>query len=483
MRKRLPLLLVFLLLSALTPHSAHSIEMKRYIIKVDPGYRAAIENSFTRAGGTVSERFSSIFSGFVVELPAIPILSRSLSNRIQIIQEDIPIRLSQSTQSSAPWALDRIDQRALPLSNSFTYKNGGAGSTIYIVDSGIADHDDFGERVSNVGFTAFSDGRGFRDCQGHGTHVASLAAGNNYGVAKNATLVSVRVFECSDSTTLSAILNGLDWILSNSNTNSKSKAVVNMSLGTNSTVTLLDQAVAKIVDAGIPVVVAAGNQDAGAPGAINACNASPAREPKAITVGATTSTDGRSTFSNFGSCVDINAPGSSILGAYIPNPTSTATLSGTSMSSPLVAGAVANYLGFEPNATTAMVAEYISQKSTKNVISGLVTGTPNRLLYVPPDDNPISLSITPANLVTRSTSVSLTFTAGQNGIANFRVNGREIIGCSNITTSSEVAQCTWRPSRHGNNVVEVRLSPTTTSISSTTAKSLSVTVTPRTGSR
>jgi len=310
-----------------------------------------------------------------------------------------------------------------------------------------------------------------------------LAAGNNYGVAKNATLVSVRVFECSDSTTLSAILNGLDWILSNSNTNSKSKAVVNMSLGTNSTVTLLDQAVAKIVDAGIPVVVAAGNQDAGAPGAINACNASPAREPKAITVGATTSTDGRSTFSNFGSCVDINAPGSSILGAYIPNPTSTATLSGTSMSSPLVAGAVANYLGFEPNATTAMVAEYISQKSTKNVISGLVTGTPNRLLYVPPDDNPISLSITPANLVTRSTSVSLTFTAGQSGIANFRANGREIIGCSNITTSSEVAQCTWRPSRHGNNVVEVRLSPTTTSISSTTAKSLSVTVTPRTGSR
>lgn len=485
MRKWLPLLLSMILLPALTPHSAQPVEMKRYIIKVDPGYRATIENSLTRIGGRVSDRFSSIFSGFVVELPSLPILSRSVSSRIQVIQEDIPIRLTETTQSLSAqlWALDRIDQRTLPLSNSFTYKNGGVGTTIYIVDSGIADHDDFGERVSNVGFTAFSDGRGFRDCQGHGTHVASLAAGTTYGVAKNATLVSVRVFECSDSTTLSAILNGLDWILSNTNTNSKTKAVVNMSLGSNSIVTLLDDAVARVVDAGIPVVVAAGNQDAGAPSAINACNASPAREPKAITVGATTSIDGRSTFSNFGSCVDLNAPGSSILGAYIPNPTSTATLSGTSMAAPIVAGAVANYLGFEPNATTAMVSEYLIQKSTKNVITSLQVGTPNRLLYVPPDDNPISLSISPSNVISRSSSVSLSFVAGQSGTATFRANGREIVGCKSVSTVSEIAQCSWRPARHGNNVVEVRLTPTSTSISSTREKSLNVTVNPRTGGR
>jgi hypothetical protein len=171
------------------------------------------------------------------------------------------------------------------------------------------------------------------------------------------------------------------------------------------------------------------------------------------------------------------------LGADTPTATATQTISGTSMASPFVAGAVANYLGFEPSATPAMVNEFLIQKSSKNVLSGLPAGTPNRLLYVPPDDNPISLSVTPASTISRSTSVTLSFNAGQNGTVNFRANGREIWGCKNVSTISEVAQCTWRPSRHGNNVVEVRITPTTTSISSTTRKSLSLTVTPRTGSR
>ena len=480
MRKWLPLLLVSLILPTLPPTIAQPVEMKRYIIKVDPGYRAVLESTFLRAGGKVTDRFSEIFSGFVVELPSIPILARSTSRRIQIIQEDIPVRLNQSVQSSAPWGLDRIDQRSLPLDNTFSYEAGGRGSTIYIVDSGIADHNDFGERVSNVGFTAFSDGRGFRDCQGHGTHVASLAAGTTYGVAKNARLVAVRVFECSDSTTLSAILNGLDWILSNSNTNPKTKAVVNMSLGTNSIVTLLDDAVAEIVDAGIPVVIAAGNQDFGAPSPIDACNASPAREPKGITVGSTTTNDVLSTFSNYGSCVDINAPGSGLIGAYIPNPTSTATLSGTSMAAPLVAGAIANYFAFEPQATTTMVSEYIVQKSTKNILSSLPAGTPNRLLYVPPNDNPISLNISPSNIVSRPALVTVSFLAGQSGTVNFRANGREINGCKSVMTVSEIASCTWQPSRHGNNLIEARITPTNVNISSITRKSLSLTVSPRT---
>ena len=473
MRRLLPLVLITALLTTFTTsmpsHSA--VEMKRYIIKVDPTFRTLLENSLVRSGGKVSQRFSNIFSGFVIELPGIPVIAQSLSRRISFIEEDAPIKLMQTTQSSPTWALDRIDQRALPLSGTFSYTNGGRGTTIYIVDSGIADNDDFEERVSGVGFTSISDGLGFRDCNGHGTHVASLAAGKIYGVSKNATLVSARVFDCTGSTYTSDVISALNWILGGSNTNSKTRAVVNMSLGGGASASL-DAAVASVVDAGIPVVVAAGNDN------LNSCNYSPSREPKAITVAATASNDSKASFSNWGTCIDVNAPGVSILGADTPTATATTTKSGTSMSAPLVAGAIANYFGFEPTATPAMVAEFVTQKSTKDTISGLINSTTNRLLFAPPDDNQISIST--SLTMNRSESATITFVAGQSGTARFKANGRTIPRCSSVPTSSEVAICTWRPSRHGNNVLSVTLTPSATSISSITNKSISVSVLRRT---
>lgn len=473
MRRILPSLLVALSITLMYTPAAQPVQMKRYIIKVDPNYRSIIENAYVKAGGKVTNRFSQIFSGFVVELPSLPNLTQLLTRRIQLIEEDALIQISQTTQSNPTWALDRIDQRSLPLSNSYTYVNGGSGSTIYIIDTGIADHDDFGERVSNVGYTNVSDGLGFRDCNGHGTHVASLAAGTTYGVAKNATLVSVRVFSCAGSTSVSNVLAGLNWILGGSNTNSKRQAVVNMSLG-GSISASLDAAVASLVDAGIPVVVAAGNDN------LDACNYSPSREPKAITVGATGSNDSKAWFSNYGSCIDINAPGLSILGADTPTATATVTKSGTSMASPIVAGIVANYLGFEPAATPTMVSAFLTQKATTNVLSGLTNGTVNRLVFAPPDDNPIQLAASVISL-SRSETATITFTAGQNGTVNFLSNGRFIKNCRNLSTSNEVASCTFRPSRHGNNIIEARITPTGQSISSTTRKSISVTVARRTG--
>lgn len=472
MRRRLPLILIvaFLVSTSLSMPSHSAVEMKRYIIKVDPAFRTLLENSLTRSGGKVSERFSNIFSGFVIELPGIPLITQSLARRISFIEEDAPIKLMQTTQSGPTWALDRIDQRSLPLSNTYSFTNGGARSTIYIVDTGIADNDDFEERISNSGFTSISDGFGIRDCNGHGTHVASLAAGRLYGVAKNATIVSARVFDCTGSTYTSDVISALNWILGGSNINSKTQAVVNMSLGGSASVSL-DAAVASVVNAGIPVVVAAGNDN------LNSCNYSPSREPKAITVGATASNDSKAWFSNWGTCIDVNAPGVSILGADTPTATSTTTKSGTSMAAPLVAGAIANYLGFEPTATPAMVAEFITQKSTKDSITGLTNSTTNKLLFAPPDDNPISLSAVTS--LTRFESATITFRAGQSGTARFTANGRAIPRCSSIPTNGEVATCSWRPSRQGNNVINAFLTPTGTSISSSTRKSLSITVTKR----
>lgn len=294
------------------------------------------------------------------------------------VETDVPIT-TDTVENNAPWGLDRIDSPSLPLSTSYVYNETGAGVTVYVIDSGInTSHTDFTGRVG-VGYSALDTDSSVEDCYGHGTHVSGIIGGTTYGVAKGVTIVPIRVFPCSNSGSSLDILEGLQWILNN---HPGGPAVINMSIGTTQYVQYMNDAVATMVDYGFTVVTSAGNSSA------NACTASPASEPKAITVGATNSSDGYTSWSNYGSCVDIAAPGNIIKSTYIGDSTRTANMSGTSMASPHVAGAAARILQEWPNLTPAEVATKLDEYSSKDVITGAPAGTPNKLLSLPEDINP-----------------------------------------------------------------------------------------------
>lgn len=289
--------------------------------------------------------------------------------RVEYVEEDGMVYPS-ATQSNATWGLDRVDQRDLPLNGSYVYDYVGSAVRAYVIDSGIlASHTDFGGRVLS-GYTAINDGRGSSDCNGHGTHVAGTIGGATWGVAKSVRLVPVRVFGCTGGSSNSTIIAGIDWVRANR----VLPAVANMSLGGGASSTI-DTATNNLINSGVTVVVAAGNDNA------DACNYSPARVSNAITVGSTTSTDYRSSFSNYGSCVNIFAPGSSIRSAWYTSTTATNTISGTSMASPHVAGAAVLVLAADNAASPSTVRSRIYNKATTNRLYSIGSGSPNRLLY------------------------------------------------------------------------------------------------------
>jgi subtilisin family serine protease len=280
-----------------------------------------------------------------------------------------------TTQSNATWGIDRIDQRALPLSGTYTYNNTGAGVTAYIIDTGIDyGHSEFGGRAS-FGYDAFG-GNG-TDCNGHGTHVAGTTGGTTYGVAKGVTLKAVRVLDCGGSGSWSGVIAGMDWVTANHSAGSP--AVANMSLGGGASASV-DDATRRMIADGVATAVAAGNGNQGGR-AQDACKYSPARVAQAMTVGATTRTDVKTSWSNYGTCVDWFAPGSGITSAWIGSGNSeTSTISGTSMASPHTAGAAALYLQSNPGASAEAVRDALYANTTKGVVTSSNTAN-NHLLF------------------------------------------------------------------------------------------------------
>jgi subtilisin family serine protease len=329
----------------------------------------------------VSKRFGGAVPALSVRLTDKQIEELAMDPSVAFIERDFEIRLVDpardfevQAQSNAPWGLDRIDSLALPLDGIYTFTRTALGVTTYVVDTGVrASHVDFGGRVQ-AGFSSVADGRGTDDCNGHGTHVAGTIAGNTFGVAKSASVVPVRVLACDGAGTLSGVIAGLDWI--GANYTPGTPAVVNMSLGGGAS-SSLDAAVSGLIAKGITVVVAAGNS------ATDACTASPARVPAAITVAASTSADNFASYSNFGNCVDVIAPGSSIASTWFSSDTASAVASGTSMAAPHVAGAVALMLeaGYkEPG----LIAASLTAKAAKDKVSNMRPGTVNYLVHTDP---------------------------------------------------------------------------------------------------
>ncbi|MFD8231902.1 S8 family peptidase [Streptomyces sp. NPDC059696] len=322
-------------------------------------------------GGSVDTTFGKALNGYSATLSAAEARRLAADPAVASVEQNQRVTLA-ATQTDAPWGLDRIDQASLPLTGTYSYPDSaGSGVTVYVIDTGVRiTHQQISGRASH-GYDAVDGDNDASDGNGHGTHVATTIAGTTYGVAKKAKIVGVRVLNNSGSGTTAGVIAGIDWVTKNHS----GPSVANLSLGGGASATL-DTAVRNSIAGGVTYAVAAGNSST------TASSSSPARVAEAITVGATTGTDAKASYSNYGSVLDIFAPGSSITAGWHTSDTATNTISGTSMATPHVAGAAAVYLAGHASSTPAQVATALVNGAVTGKVTSAGSGSPNRLLQI-----------------------------------------------------------------------------------------------------
>ncbi|HUR13256.1 MAG TPA: S8 family serine peptidase [Mycobacteriales bacterium] len=351
-----------------------------YLVTLAPGTGAVapvVTTLLSRYGGSLRFTYSHALRGFSATLPSAAAERLAHDPLVALVEPNVAMRIND-VQSGAQYDLDRTDQRS-GLDTKYTYNATGAGVTAYDLDTGIRPtHTQFGGRAS-VGYDAIGDGKNGIDCNGHGTHTAGSIAASTYGMAKQARVVGVRVLACDGSGTADQIIAGLDWVTRNA----VKPAVANMSIGTQvGTSATIDAAVRGLVNSGVPIAVSAGNGYGNGLYAEDACTHSPSDEPLALTVSAVNNTDTKPIWANYGTCVDLFAGGVDVNSSWYTSDTATSLSSGTSMSSPHVAGAAAMYLSANPSATPAQVATFLTSQATTGAVKSAGSGSPNKLLYV-----------------------------------------------------------------------------------------------------